>query len=929
MKEPYSLATLASVLLALAGPFTHPRSAAAELLPADRQTAWNPGLPGGIPGRATVCATVSPPAGDATATIQAAINACPAGQVVRLTSGTFTINNDIVYLNKGITLRGAGAKATLLQRTNGAKPGSYIPNAAKPVIIVGPSRWASTGTSYNLAADGAKGATSVRLATAPASFSPGQIVLVDELSNASWQTDPLGRGQIWASPDFRVVYQRHNPSQSFDDPFPAAAGWFSRQDRPTAEVKEVARFDPATKTLTFTTPLHISYRAAQSAQVYVFAAVDTHVKYAGVEDLKVTGGDDGQIRFERAAYSWAARIDNTAWLGEGFAVNYSFRVELRDSYVHTPVWMEPGGGSYNISLAHGSSEVLIENNISTDANKVMVARSAGAGSVVGYNYMDDGHIGSSPRWVEIGLNASHMVGPHHVLFEGNWGFNFDSDHTHGNSVYLTVFRNWLTGKRSHLSDDLPKRAAGVLGFGYWMSFIGNVLGYPGMQGWVYETGSLGTPAIFMLGWDEFSPHPTDPRVKQTVLREGNFDYVTNSVKWDTAAQTLPASLYKTAKPAFFGSNTWPWVDPLGSTKLYTLPAKARYDAGQPVPPPVNPTTDSTYTLTVTKTGTGSGTVTSSPAGISCGTDCSQAYASGTVVTLNAVPPSGSTFTGWSGSCSGSGACQVTMNAARSVGAAFAVQGGTAPSDFNGDGQPDLVWRNGTTGANSVWHMSGATRVGSTALPPNSDVNWQIVAVADFNADGRPDLLWRHRTTGATLVWFMNGTTRTSTATLPTVTDVKWQIAGATDFDGDGWTDILWRNQSSGANTVWLMAGTTRVATISLPVDPDTRWQIAGTADFNGDGKPDILWRNQATGDVTVWYMNGTTRLSTRLVAAATNLNWQLAAIMDLDRNGRRDIVWRDRKSGAMFGWILYGISVMRGVPLPGLTDLQWQIVGPR
>src|SRR5262249_10574095 len=185
------------------------------------------------------------------------------------------------------------------------------------------------------------------------------------------------------------------------------------------------------------------------AQIFVFAAADTHVKYAGVEDLKVTGGDDGQIRFERAAYSWAARIENTAFLGEGFAIDSSFRVELRDSYVHTPVWMEPGGGSYNISIAQASSEVLIENNISIDANKVMVARSAGAGSVVGYNYMDDGHIASSPRWVEVGLNASHMVGPHHVLFEGNWGFNFDSDHTHGNSVYLTVFRNWLTGQRSH------------------------------------------------------------------------------------------------------------------------------------------------------------------------------------------------------------------------------------------------------------------------------------------------------------------------------------------------------------------------------------------------------------------------------------------------------------------------------------------------
>ena len=63
----------------------------------------------------------------------------------------------------------------------------------------------------------------------------------------------------------------------------------------------------------------------------------------------------------------------------------------------------------------------------------------------------------------------------------------------------------------------------------------------------------------------------------TILREGNFDYATNTVKWDAAAQTIPDSLYLTSKPAFFGNNTWPWVDPTGTTKLYTLPARFRFD----------------------------------------------------------------------------------------------------------------------------------------------------------------------------------------------------------------------------------------------------------------------------------------------------------------------------------------------------------------
>ena len=79
---------------------------------------------------------------------------------------------------------------------------------------------------------------------------------------------------------------------------------------------------------------------------------------------------------------------------------------------------------------------------------------------------------------------------------------------------------------------------------------------------------------------------------------------------------------------------------------------------------------SEFALTVSLAGTGSGTVTSSPAGINCGIDCSDAYASGTEVTLTATPATGSTFSGWSGACTGTGACKVTMSATRSVTATF-------------------------------------------------------------------------------------------------------------------------------------------------------------------------------------------------------------------------------------------------------------------
>ena len=82
----------------------------------------------------------------------------------------------------------------------------------------------------------------------------------------------------------------------------------------------------------------------------------------------------------------------------------------------------------------------------------------------------------------------------------------------------------------------------------------------------------------------------------------------------------------------------------------------------------------TRPLSVTKMGTGSGTVTSSPAGINCGSTCTANYANGTSVTLSAAAASGSTFTGWSGACTGTGSCTLSMTTARNVTATFNTTG---------------------------------------------------------------------------------------------------------------------------------------------------------------------------------------------------------------------------------------------------------------
>src|SRR5262249_54172297 len=83
-------------------------------------------------------------------------------------------------------------------------------------------------------------------------------------------------------------------------------------------------------------------------------------------------------------------------------------------------------------------------------------------------------------------------------------------------------------------------------------------------------------------------------------------------------------------------------------------------------------------------GIGSGTITSSPLGINCGPDCSEIYSSGTLVSLTAIPASGSVFAGWSGDAD----CLdgvVTMTANKSCAATFKLDTATLTVVRSGNG----------------------------------------------------------------------------------------------------------------------------------------------------------------------------------------------------------------------------------------------------
>jgi hypothetical protein len=668
---------------------------------------------GGIPDRTTVCATVNPLGGgkDDFTNIKNAINKCPAGEVVQLGAGAFTVHiADLpIQVSTGIVLRGTGtcrgSSSPYCQTSITVSDGALAytggmcgtstsakvacPNGGPAAILVGPVSpdynysWARCGNAGSvvgtgcgaatLAVDAAQGQTKIQVSST-SGFSVGMWVLIDEASGAGWVKDPLnastGFGSVWAAPDWlsssgspatgRVLWSKSENGGGWDfgSTYPYQAGsvgcWYSYCDRPTQELHKIASIGagpcPGTAcTLTFDDPLTIAFRQSGNHKAQVYSgpypnqsgtgSPISFLQYAGVENISVLRAVNGGIEMEFCAYCWVKNVEVGDWYGGGINIERSVRSEFNTVYVHHCWDSVNNGGEYPIALDSASTEILITNSITNFAGKGMVARAGGAGSVVSYSYIDDtmydAESGIGDYWVDMGVNASHYSGPHHVLFEGDWGDNLDNDHTHGNSMYITFFRNHGTGLRAPFTDPSinravndhegigyacgttgpsgcspnapgPLRAAGPSAYNYWFGFVGNVLGTAketsSAYGWTYQ-GDWTKSRIWMLGWNDGNggedPYLDGVRASY-IFRHGDYDYVNGSIAdWTSGySHTLPNSFYLSSRPSFFGASgakctyPWPWVTPRGSSPIQSpsgtgctadtaLPAKARWDAGKP------------------------------------------------------------------------------------------------------------------------------------------------------------------------------------------------------------------------------------------------------------------------------------------------------------------------------------------------------------
>lgn len=537
-------------------------AAGTDLIPPDRRIDWTlAGIPGGIPARSTVCAVIDAATygngvTDATAAIQDALGHCPAGQVVYLPAGTY-VTTDTIHLLTDTTLRGTGQGATVIryQGTGGRSVLDMRGNTYND--IYGRQRtFAITGGAAKdsdvVALDAAAGTT------VTTGIAVGDVLLLDQ-ENDGVLVDNVGNE--------------------------GACTYCSRENgrRARGQLAEVTAVNGNTVSLNL--PLFFSLDPALAPQA-VLVSARSMVRRAGVEDLSLTQSapvNEFIVEMDGAQYCWLKNVDVSGMRRRGVWHIQSLQNEIRDSTFRDAAAGYGRDRGYGVQLDDQSTAILVENNVFYRVDGGGIMTSGGAvGNVIGYNHMPDIRF-DDPWWLIGGPSSNHSAHPSMNLWEGNIGPQISGDFIHGSSSHQTFFRCRSMGWKEAAATSNNN----AVEFEYkntYMTVIGCVLGTPGQS----DTYEVAYPArapsslkpIWRLGYG--GPGGAgDGRVAATLLRHGNWDSVTGGTVWDADIpnHTLPASLYRTEKPPWWGQLPWPPIGPDVTPMVNKIPAQVRYEVG--------------------------------------------------------------------------------------------------------------------------------------------------------------------------------------------------------------------------------------------------------------------------------------------------------------------------------------------------------------
>ena len=222
-------------------------------------------------------------------------------------------------------------------------------------------------------------------------------------------------------------------------------------------------------------------------------------------------------------------------------------------------------------------------------------------------------------------------------------------------------------------------------------------------------------------------------------------------------------------------------------------------------------------------------------------------------------------------------------------------------DFDGDSKADALFRNDVDGSWMVYLLDGLTVRGSRLLDMSDDLADSVAGTADFNNDGRSDVLLR-RANGTWLIYLLNGvgTPKSGRPKLPK--SARSTVAAIADFDGNGTADVMMRDDSGRWNFFGLDGTKVRIKGM-VAMSRDTDSVLASHADFNGDGKADALLRN-ADGTWHLYTLDGRKILHDGAVEMTDDAGYSIVSTADFNGDGNADVLLR-HSDGA---WLLYTLD---------------------
>jgi hypothetical protein len=508
---------------------------------------------------------------DTARSIQAAVNAATAGQVVYIPAATWRLDYAIRIADKDdITIRGAGPDATIFNYTYDNAPafsfgGGYNYLWNYPALAI-------TGSP-------AKGSTVLTVADSTNIIS-GMIAKLDMDNSLDYSL----------TAQLPVVIN-------------TASFLRSRQS-----MHKVVSKTPTTITisppLAFPLPIEKNPRINGASQ---------QCERSGLEDLMINaaGSISPQVvAFEQCLDTWVRNVEIRQ------ANNYALYMTrcVRCSVEHCFIAESQGGGSnHSGQLTDYISFCRFENNIVTNW-ELCVQMNGSTGNVFGYNFYGQA--------VNMGFNTNHGAHCSFNLYEGNVLQSSQSDGYHGSGSQDVGFRNWYTADNDLDNGTWDASFTIVLNrFCRQYCFVGNVIGVSGHPSvylgaeYIYSFGNpnMGNTAFTGTAspstgdvWEtittgEYPWTPPGTRAA-TTFQEKDLDVEPSTLRvhnWSPSVgggsiiagealpggDTLPNSLYLTIAPDFMAGYTWPPFNPNApSSALNQIPATARFFAESPPPP---------------------------------------------------------------------------------------------------------------------------------------------------------------------------------------------------------------------------------------------------------------------------------------------------------------------------------------------------------